>query len=228
MADFLARCLRGTVALSLCAALLYAAGLSGRQAFAALYAAYADTVPEHSGSRYGALRVAVRFDPDNAEYWRQLAALAVERDDIELEDTAHVQSIAVRPSWPYGWSAAARSLAERGHFDDRLTVALRRSQVLGPSERRLQYTNAVTALAFWDYLSLEQRDLLVPSVDFVLNHKRYARSLAAAIAALKREQVFCEHFSSRIDYGPVWCHYWGIKTTAIDTGSGERIRQDRP
>lgn len=216
MADFLGRCLRWAVALSLCAALLYAANLSGRQVFAAMYAAYADAQAQADDSSYAALRVAVRFDDDNPDYWRRLAASAGKRNELELEDTAYVRAITARPAWPYGWSATTRSLAERGHYGPRLTLALRQSQALGPNERMLQYSNAVTAMAFWYYLSLEQRKLLDPSIDFVLARKRYARLLASAIDALDREHLFCEHFRDRVDYGPIWCYHWGIETSALD------------
>lgn len=200
--------LRHFIAISLCLACCACLGVlswvSGKHALAAVNA-HLTNGPKESSVTLDATRQALLLAPYNAEYRRNAAVTALRRLDLAEGHERVVQGLQLRPAWPYDWLLLVRMLGLQSVFDERMTLALERSQSLGSAERALQYDTAVTAFAFWYHLSEEQRSLALPSIHAVLHRKRDARRLAVVIEQLQRVDLFCRRMVDFVEYGPAWC-----------------------
>lgn len=150
----------------------------------------------------------ILYSPHSAVLYSELAYALGGIGRHEEAVSAMETAVSLRRKWPYDWMALAQIYANARIYDDRMTVALYNLDQFGPSERSLVYRKAVFVMRHWYGLSNLQREQLLPSLQIILENKRWARRFAVDLEAMGRTQLFCRRFSKTVSYGPAWCAYF--------------------
>lgn len=153
-------------------------------------------------------RLATRLDPGNIDYLRLQAYLEESRNGPDAALRVFHDSLAASPAWPHTWAAIARHRARHGHYNERMRIALARSQALGPHERSVQFTNAVVGIDHWYRLTPALRTQVEPSILFALTHET-TRTMHAYIGATGRGRLYCRRFAEAAG-GRQWCEKYNL------------------
>lgn len=136
-----------------------------------------------------ALDLALRLWPWDAEYHNQRGLLAVRARDIRAGENAYLQSLKLRPTWPYTWINLAQYWLIRGRSDTFFTTLWKQGLALGPAEDRLHLAFSQIGLSHWYRLNPAQRDLLQQSVAYLVTAANAATSLTELKKYARQQQL---------------------------------------
>ena len=173
--------------------LLGLSAISTSRLLASVYADYGNRLAESRASNLNragtALDVATRLWPLDAEYYNQLGLLAVRAGDFSVAEDAYLQSLRLRPTWPYTWGNLAQYRLTRGLTDELFTSIWEHGLELGPAEDRLHLAYGQIGLSAWYRLSRQQRAALRRSLDYLLTAPNAENSLIELRLFAQRQRL---------------------------------------
>lgn len=153
------------------------------------------------------LESARRIDPDDPDIEELLGELAARRNGRASfldESLRHYErAVKLRPTSPYAWAAIAATEYRLGRDGPRFQVALRRAEVLGPSEPEVQRIVIDFGLATWDGTAPATHAAVERAVTGAM--ERNAAEVLQVAGRRGRLAVACRHLDDaprRVD--PAW------------------------
>ena len=109
------------------------------------------------------------------------------------------RATALRPSWPYAWSALAYAKLVAGEHDQEFGYAMQQAAHYGPSRIGINQRLAEIGLISWPKLDNTLRELSLSQSSYTARYSLQTRKELFALAAeLGRVELLCEHLNDGI------------------------------
>ena len=157
------------------------------------------------------IKKARRLDPSNPNYmkyqaqifqWRARIAKSNNNefnDHLEKAKELYIESIVLRPTWPFDWIAFASIKAQLQEFDDEFSNAIKRSDELAPWEYQIQVKLIRLGFSHWNNLTSGEQDIIHKSFDRAMQGKQAMHFIKIA-KKYEQLELFCARTSMAKDY----------------------------